>query len=259
MKKKSGFTLAEVLITLGIIGVVAALTAPALVQNAANAKVGPTLAKVVSTIENANQKMMVDEEVSVLSSLSSTDQTNYSTADKDKMKKYTEAKNNTILTYLGKLSKHIAGSSYESTAIQDSDVSTPVTYYDGSAAAINNSYITFHFSDSIDILFANYSSESKITKGSFKGQFNSIMVDINGLKTGPNCIGKDLFWFSIDNNGKILADGSKTKNWAYGNNTTNDTWDNDNSNYACNANKVSKYGYGCSGSIFDNNLKVIYQ
>ena len=30
--KKSGFTLAEVLITLGIIGVVAALTAPALVS-----------------------------------------------------------------------------------------------------------------------------------------------------------------------------------------------------------------------------------
>ena len=40
---KQGFTLAEVLITLGIIGVVAALTAPALVQNAGNAKVVPTL------------------------------------------------------------------------------------------------------------------------------------------------------------------------------------------------------------------------
>ena len=38
---KQGFTLAEVLITLGIIGVVAALPAPALVQNAGNAKVGP--------------------------------------------------------------------------------------------------------------------------------------------------------------------------------------------------------------------------
>lgn len=49
-----GFTLAEVLITLGIIGVVAALTAPALVQNAGTAKIGPTLAKVVSTLENAN-------------------------------------------------------------------------------------------------------------------------------------------------------------------------------------------------------------
>lgn len=33
MKKQNAFTLAEVLITLGIIGVVAALTLPALIQN----------------------------------------------------------------------------------------------------------------------------------------------------------------------------------------------------------------------------------
>ena len=38
--KKFGFTLAEVLITLDIIGVVAALTAPALVQNAGSAQIG---------------------------------------------------------------------------------------------------------------------------------------------------------------------------------------------------------------------------
>lgn len=36
MRKFDGFTLAEVLITLGIIGVVAALTLPALVQNYRN-------------------------------------------------------------------------------------------------------------------------------------------------------------------------------------------------------------------------------
>ena len=36
---KKGFTLAEVLITLGIIGVIAALTAPALIQNTGTANV----------------------------------------------------------------------------------------------------------------------------------------------------------------------------------------------------------------------------
>ena len=44
---KKGFTLTELLITLGIIGVVAALTAPALNINANNAKAGPALAKAV--------------------------------------------------------------------------------------------------------------------------------------------------------------------------------------------------------------------
>ncbi len=36
--KKKGFTLAEVLITLGIIGVVVAMTIPTLIQNANSAK-----------------------------------------------------------------------------------------------------------------------------------------------------------------------------------------------------------------------------
>ena len=38
MNNQKGFTLAEVLITLGIIGVVAALTLPALIQNHKNPK-----------------------------------------------------------------------------------------------------------------------------------------------------------------------------------------------------------------------------
>ena len=58
--KKHGFTLAEVLITLGIIGVVAALTAPALVQNAGSAQIGPKLAKAVSTFEIANSCVCPD-------------------------------------------------------------------------------------------------------------------------------------------------------------------------------------------------------
>lgn len=52
MKKQNGFTLAEVLITLGIIGIVAALTMPTLVQSANNAKIGPELASAMSTLGN---------------------------------------------------------------------------------------------------------------------------------------------------------------------------------------------------------------
>ena len=69
MNKKLGFTLAEVLITLGIIGVVAALTAPALIQNVGSAKVGPILAKVKSTIEIANEQILSDNDANKLSSI----------------------------------------------------------------------------------------------------------------------------------------------------------------------------------------------
>ncbi len=50
---KTGFTLAEVLITLGIIGVVAALTLPGLLQEYANLVVGTKLKKFYSQINQA--------------------------------------------------------------------------------------------------------------------------------------------------------------------------------------------------------------
>ena len=51
--RKFGFTLAEVLITLGIIGVVAAVTMPTLVMNTKYKEVGTRLAKFHNNLENA--------------------------------------------------------------------------------------------------------------------------------------------------------------------------------------------------------------
>ncbi len=53
MMKKSGFTLAEVLITLGIIGVVAAMTIPNLIANTNGAKFRSQFKKSVSTLNQA--------------------------------------------------------------------------------------------------------------------------------------------------------------------------------------------------------------
>lgn len=56
--KNKAFTLAEVLITLGIIGVIAALTMPTMVNNGAKAKIGPELASVVSTLSEGIRLFM---------------------------------------------------------------------------------------------------------------------------------------------------------------------------------------------------------
>ena len=61
--KKLGFTLAEVLITLGIIGVVAALTAPALVMSSRNQANAAKLAVVMSNFENAFTSAIAQEGV----------------------------------------------------------------------------------------------------------------------------------------------------------------------------------------------------
>ena len=53
MRKNSGFTLAEVLITLGIIGVVAAMTIPTLIANTNGAKFRSQFKKTISTLNQA--------------------------------------------------------------------------------------------------------------------------------------------------------------------------------------------------------------
>ena len=61
--KRAAFTLAEVLITLGIIGVVAALTLPTLIQNHQKQVYVTQLKKAYSTLGNAFNKMAADEGV----------------------------------------------------------------------------------------------------------------------------------------------------------------------------------------------------
>jgi prepilin-type N-terminal cleavage/methylation domain-containing protein len=62
--KKSGFTLAEVLITLGIIGTVAAMTIPTLMMNYQKQVWESKLKKIYSITTNACERMLIEENVS---------------------------------------------------------------------------------------------------------------------------------------------------------------------------------------------------
>ena len=66
--KKNGFTLAEVLITLTIIGVIAALTLPSLNMRAQRSKVGPHLQKFINTMSNANEVILAENQSNTLRS-----------------------------------------------------------------------------------------------------------------------------------------------------------------------------------------------
>ena len=235
MMKKFGFTLAEVLITLGIIGVVAALTAPALVQNAGTAKIGPTLAKVVSTLENANEQMLHDEDATDLSKIARLE------AD-----------------YYELLSKYISGSSYDTTVNGNLEFDPPMTLWDGNqAGGLSMRAYLFNFSDNICLIVGipAASSSDYNPKGSFKGRYAYMYVDINGSKTKPNKLGKDVFYFIIDKSGSVIPYGSSTLSWLLDDDGSEYTNSN---NSACNENKVGD-GKACAGSIFENNMKVIYQ
>ena len=275
---KKGFTLAEVLITLAIIGVVAALTAPALVKNTGNAQVGPTLAKVVSSLEVAHEQILYDAQVTRLSKIGE------DTAD-----------------YLEVLSRYIAGSSYEEENVANADFTPAPADYSGGDLSLTDC-MPFRFSDTITLYISRTAQdmpEAQLevdddrqsvewnggvvvggagpadisrnpediihihrfglnrynAKGSFLGRYAKMYVDINGMTTGPNVLGQDIFFFVIDNNGKVIPVGSKT--WAWLTGGANDDWLAAEGDMACNENVVGN-GKGCAGSIFDNNLRVIY-
>lgn len=85
--KKNGFTLAELLITLGIIGVVSSLTIPALVSNNTETQIGPKLAKAVSAFEQANANLLSEKGAASLSEARLVDE-NDPTEYYDELSKY---------------------------------------------------------------------------------------------------------------------------------------------------------------------------
>ena len=234
--KKHGFTLAEVLVTLGIIGVVAALTTPALIQNVGNAKVGPKLQKAVATFETASEMMLTDQNSNSLLGIATTAPNLGKTLGQYMKLNSTTCTNsdNSIINY-----KAYSGG----TGSGAHDLGTPYLSDDGVLYYIQ----MLATRESVHSDYADIPNNQRIGK---------VYVDVNG-KEGPHVIGKDLFVFALYNDGTLRPWGGRaylrnkkaseiTETWQHGSN-------------ACNKDGVSGKGETCAGSIFDNGMKIIYQ
>ena len=244
---KKGFTLAEVLITLGIIGVVAALTAPALIQNTGTAKVGPTLAKAVTTLELANQNMLTETESSTIKAALS------------------DAENNPVAltkTYIETLSNYMHITPYD--ANSGTPYSKLIKNYNGEHIAIgapgtlpkiigivlrDNTFYATNKDGLLYVIVIGLDNKEDVNLPKHQRVLGCVFIDING-KSKPNRVGKDVFAFIMLQNGTMVPFGSSSdsasRNWQNG--TTD----------KCNADEVTT-GWSCAGSIFENGLKVIYQ
>ena len=233
--KKNGFTLAEVLITLGIVGVVSALTIPTLMSNTTKEQIGPKLAKAVSAFEQANQALLnaysvdsltdarlVDYTAAVGSAQASSSITDYPPALQKYMKLTTKTENS-VNYYISK-----DGVSYEfkqdTTAIGGIDTSEPA----------------------------------------YMQRIGDVVIDIDGPGHGKDLAATDKFYFSWWNDGSLRPKGAI--NW---NGTAiaggADHWNNDDTcpegsepSTTTPAGGVAPAEY-CAGHIFENNLKVLYE
>lgn len=180
--KKAAFTLAEVLITLGIIGVVAAMTMPSLIQNYQEKATVTKLKKCYSLVSQAYVSILNDEGGS--DTLQAGD-------DLEMMEKF------------GKYLK------YQKTCGRNKGCFPNVTY----KSVTGNGYNKWEddttdrsraiLTDGTLIMFNK--SAMRVGEGNYL--YAQIYVDINGFK-GPNQLGRDFFYFYISPE-KIVPAGAK--------------------------------------------------
>ena len=246
-KIKQAFTLAEVLITLGIIGVVAAMTIPTLVNNYQKTQYVVQLKKAFSTASTALEQLSADQ--GTISDLGMTglfpsSGANQYTAFGDEFVKYFNVAKNCRDTDDAECLIYLKSGS--------TDGSGSASSYSGS------NYYKFVTADGM--LMTIYSFADNCTQ--LRGIVNSpaekscgnLMVDVNGHKP-PNYRGRDVFLFYIatKNGPAIIPMGSSRDST---NGVTADQWWNVSNSDTCASSNPN--GYKCSGRIMEKGWVMDY-
>ena len=196
---KRGFTLAEVLITLGIIGVVAAITIPTIITKYKKVTTATQLKKVYSTLSQAFDMAKKDYGDMSLWDFTPENPTN---GDTTSLKNALQAfAHKYLIPYLNVASDCGVGSNASKDCIYTWHAS------DGSENTINNSN-----NNNIYRFILNNSSLILLMYNNYQGDYSAgsvlIYTDINGAKK-PNQIGKDIFVMQlVAKNNKLLMYGS---------------------------------------------------
>ena len=198
--RKAAFTLAEVLITLGIIGVVAAMTLPTLISNYQKRVYVTQLKKSVSVLSNGFRLMMAHDGVTELQ-----DTHAFSGMGADVCGSRLGNENNILTNNCSSIREGLAS---VFSGIQLAPCDEPsIKYLNGNPLSSNtglsrkSTLTCAKFPDGSEIYGYRFNKSSDGFMGSFD-------LDINGPKN-PNTIGRDIFILYISNNGTIVPYGSQ--------------------------------------------------
>jgi len=178
IKSHCAFTLAEVLVTLGIIGVVSAMTLPTLVKNHQRQVYVTQLHKVYNEMSQAFEQVITD-----------------SNAVNLRESKYWREDNEWFFRNYFKTAKICSGNSvYDCFADEYKNMNGDVIRLRGFIATGGDEE-----GNGTSAILADGASV-------FIGGKLTVVTDING-KQGPNILGRDLFDFGLDENGNIYVEG----------------------------------------------------
>ncbi len=219
---KNAFTLAEVLITLGIIGIVAALSMPAVMGNYQKKNYVTSLHKVYNEISQALEQVMTDKNAETVEEAGLTTQA---------------ALNSWVMDYF-RVSHNCQGDSTKCMA--------PNNQY----RKLNdtNSFMTSRTGHNYFGLSSGAVIRPLLANEGYK-RFN-ILVDTNGKKA-PNTLGRDVFFIGIYNNGVIDDYYNTAKNAPLSNSDRAELFNNQ-----CNA--ANTNAWGCFGKILSDGWEMKY-
>lgn len=193
MKRFRAFTLAEVLITLGVIGVVAAITMPTLINNFQVSSWENGLKRTYSSLSNGFRNMALEYDMDLRNSGIFDD------IDDDT---FSERIDNAVRKHF----KVVKSCNIGDENCAGYDVSELKNTRPHANKYFGPDYYVAYLSDSSIISFQNqkcaeteFMNESKVKYNCFE-----IRVDINGKKM-PNTKGKDIFQFDVDEKGVLWA------------------------------------------------------
>lgn len=218
---KKAFTLAEVLITLGIIGIVAAMTIPTLIAKYQKAQTVTILKESYSILQQAFR-------------LSQDDNGEVDSWD-------------TTLSGHNFFHKYLANYLKWQSEYTSADIKKTAPHYCLSGQPYTGTFFTESISSNFTLLNGSMVTTQLDGKGIVIG------IDVNGLSK-PNKVGRDIFMFFLTPEYGMVPLGGKgtTGYFNYQNRTRNDILKNE-TLYSCNKNQC---GYWCSSVILSDNWQI---
>ena len=218
--KLKGFTLAEVLITLTLIGVVATLTLPALMINVQKQQIGPALLKAIGILDTANALVMNERD---------------------------------LVTFRAGCGNAYGACFGTWVARQMTATETGlIEYTNGGEAFEGLADTTPYLSKNGFIYYVGGDEQTVQVDGEDPAadafRYWNVYIDTNGAK-GPNILGRDLFLVVVDSDeGKVYAKGSNIDPSS----SEGEKW-----GTLCTGEPTD--ATACAGSVLDNGGKIMYE
>ena len=267
---RKAFTLAEVLITLGVIGVVAAITLPSVIQEGQKKAWVSSLKTTKAIIEQAHRQILAEsgmDDIFDSGLTSSLDgkrcKINGQIMQGNYWGNYNSCSYNLYMKHLKVvkvrgLKGYYSSEKFNAYSLNDRNTNAKLSIgaqTEGiSYILANGAEVYFYFTYGI---IDTKSSTNNI------GETVAITIDVNGNNKKPNTFGRDIFQFYLDKDGHLIAQGSAEyaiKCWDNRNKTEEEAlsstyyWRSasNTSNNGCSSNKnYTGSGRGCTGRVLE--------